>query len=538
MRLLYNAKIYTLDPEHPTGSAILIDNHRVRAVADDVGSLLDLERNVEKLDLEGRVLIPGLTDAHIHLKSYATGLQKVDCETSTLAACLARVAERARNTPPGAWILGHGWNQNEWGGGFPMATDLDTVAPDQPVYLTAKSLHSAWVNTLALRLAGVTDETPDPPYGTIGRDERGNPTGILLEAAVQLVARFIPKLSIEQIAHAISSAQSSLWQMGLTGLHDFDQRDSFSALQILHERGELGLRVIKSIALDELPDAVGVGLRTGFGDDYLRIGSVKVFADGALGPHTAAMLQPYEGEPAAQGMLMLDAEELFERGRPAVENGLSLAVHAIGDSANHEVLNAYAQLRKVESAIEQSSIREQSSIHTHLRHRIEHVQLLHPQDVSRLAELGVIASMQPTHATSDMFMADRYWGARSALSYAWRAQLEQGAMLAFGSDAPVESPNPFWGIHAAVTRRRVDGLPGPDGWYPAQRLTVWEALRAYTHGAAYAARMEDRLGHLAPGYLADLLVLDVNPFTCEPLQLRDIHPLATMVAGEWVWREV
>jgi len=527
MKLLYNAQIYTLDPQHPTGSAILIDGDRVRAVADNATALLEQGRDVDVLDVGGRAVIPGLTDAHIHLSYYATGLQKVDCETSTLAECLRRVADRPRALPTEAWILGHGWNQNEWVGGYPTTSDLDAVAPLQPVYLTHKSLHSAWANSVALRLAGITAETLDPPDGAIGRDEHGNPTGILFEAAAQLVARFLPDPSVEQITQAIRAAQPALWQMGLTGLHDFDRRGCFSALQILHECGELGLRVIKSIPLDDLKEAVGVGLRTGFGDDFLRIGPVKAFADGALGPRTAAMLQPYEGEPQAQGMLMLDAEELFERGRPAVENGLSLAVHAIGDRANHEVLNAYGQLRKFER-----------NTCTPLRHRIEHVQLLHPQDVSRLAELGVIASMQPIHATSDMLMAERYWGARSALSYAWRTQLEQGAALAFGSDAPVESPNPFWGIHAAVTRRRGDGSPGHDGWYPAQRLTVLEALRAYTHGAAYAAGLEDRLGRLAPHYLADLLVLDMNPFTCDPAQLRDIRPLATMVAGKWVWREI
>ncbi len=525
MRLISNAKIYTLDPAQPAGSAILIDNDRIRAVADDAGFLEDEGRIEEKVDAGGRPLIPGLTDAHIHLMHYATGLQKIDCETTTLVECLRRVAERASQTPPGEWILGHGWNQNDWEGGFPTAADLDRVAPDQLVFLSSKSLHSAWVNTHALRLAGIMNESLDPPAGIIRRDVHGNPTGILFEAASRLVEHFIPAPSVEQIVHAIHNAQPVLWQMGLTGVHDFDPHDCFSALEILHAQQELGLRVIKSIPLEDLPHAIAVGLRSGFGDDFLSIGSVKIFSDGALGPHTAAMLQPYEGEATALGMLILDAEELFERGRPAVENGLSLAVHAIGDRANHEVLNAYEQLRKVESLSRAS-----------LRHRIEHVQLLHPQDISRLGRLGVIASMQPIHATSDMLMANRYWGARSALSYAWRTQLEQGATLAFGSDAPVESPNPFWGIHAAVTRRRADGTPGPDGWVSAQRLTVLEALTAYTRGAAYAAGMEARLGRLAPGCLADLLVLDEDPFTCDPAQLRAIHPVGTMVAGEWVWR--
>jgi hypothetical protein len=341
---------------------------------------------------------------------------------------------------------------------------------------------------------------------------------------MNLVAEVVPEPTFEEIVQSLKTAQSALWKLGLTGVHDFDRRRCFSALQILKARGELGLRVVKSIPLDDLPHAAALGLRTGFGDDWLQIGSIKAFADGALGPQTAAMLQPYEGAPGSRGMLLLDGEELYEHGRLAVESGLSLAVHAIGDRANHEVLNAMGQLRKYEKNLPQSSS---------LRHRIEHVQLIHAQDVGRLAELGVIAAMQPIHAPSDMLMADRFWGERAALSYAWRAQIQNGTRLAFGSDAPVESPNPFWGLHAAVTRQRQDGSPGPQGWYPEQRLTFSEALEGFTTGPAYAAGMEDRLGKLAAGFLADMLVLDVNPYTLPPEEIWKIQPSATMVGGEW-----
>jgi predicted amidohydrolase YtcJ len=319
-------------------------------------------------------------------------------------------------------------------------------------------------------------------------------------------------------------------------VHDFDRQPCFSALQVLHQGGELGLRVVKSIPIEALSHAVELGLRSGFGDDFLRIGSVKAFADGALGPRTAAMLQPYAGEPDNRGILMLAAEELFERGRLAVENGLSLAVHAIGDRANHEVLSAYAQLRKVERQLKTSgNITWGEVSKSPLRHRIEHVQIIHPEDAPRLAALSVIASMQPIHATSDFLAADRYWGERAVHSYAWRTLLDFGTQMAYGSDAPVDSPNPFWGLHAAVTRRREDGSPGPDGWYPAQRLSLNEALQGFTIGAAYAAGMEDRLGRLAPGYLADLVVLDHDLFTCEADRIRRIQPQATMVGGEWVY---
>jgi hypothetical protein len=263
----------------------------------------------------------------------------------------------------------------------------------------------------------------------------------------------------------------------------------------------------------------------------LRIGGIKAFADGALGPRTAAMIQPYTGEQNNSGILLLDAEELYEVGLQAVENGLSLAVHAIGDRANHEVLNAIKELRKQETKF--------GTWHTsQLRHRVEHVQVIHPDDAGRYAALGVIASMQPVHIVSDMFTADRYWGKRAAYSYGWRTQLDHGTTLAFGSDAPVESPNPFWGLHAAVTRHQPDGKPGEDGWYPEQKITLHEALKAYTTGAAYATYMENQLGMLAPGFLADLLLLDRDPFTCSPEELRGIKPLATMVGGEWVFNEL
>jgi hypothetical protein len=344
----------------------------------------------------------------------------------------------------------------------------------------------------------------------------------------------IPDPSVDKVAKAIGAAQVSLWRMGLTGAHDYDQSRCLSALQSLHSRGELGLRVVKGIPLEDLPSAVALGLCSGFGDDFLRIGSVKCFADGALGPMTAAMFQPYEGEAGgdSRGMLFMDGEELFEHGRLAVQHGLSMAVHAIGDRAIHEMLNGYERLRAYEHDKLGLSPKSGKAC---LRHRIEHVQVLLPDDVGRLAKLGIIASMQPIHATSDMLIADRFWGKRAALAYALHSQLEQGAVLAFGSDAPVESPNPFLGLHAAVTRRRLDGTPGPDGWHPQQRLSVEQALRGFTTGPAYAAGMEDRLGRLKPGYLADLLVLDTDLYRCAPDELAEIHPVRTMVGGNWVW---
>lgn len=541
MKLLYNARIHTQNPAQPAATAIAIERDRIVAVG-GTDELFNRFTRAQPENMDGRVILPGLTDAHIHLKAYALGLQKVDCETDTKEECLRRVAERVKRVKPGEWILGHGWNQNTWlpspsgrgaGGegesgvsGFPHASDLDAIAPNNPVYLTAKSLHAGWVNTAAMRLADIIAQTPDPPHGQVQRDAHGNPTGILLETAMALAAHVIPDPSEAEIADAMEKAQSILWRMGLTGVHDFDRRDSFMALQMLHAQGRLKLRVLKNLPVELLDQAHELGLRGGFGDDMLRIGNVKVFMDGALGPHTAAMFQPYVGEETNRGILNMDGEELFEHGRKAAGVGLGMTVHAIGDRANHEVLNAYEQLRTYERENRLPA----------LRHRIEHVQVLHPDDTSRLGALNVVASMQPIHAVSDMKMADDFWGERAKLSYAWRTQLDNGARLAFGSDAPVESPNPFWGLHAAITRRRADGSPSADGWYPEQKLTLAEAWEGYTLGPAYAAYMEDRLGRLAPGHLADLIALEKDPFACDPDELLSMQSSATMVAGEWVYR--
>jgi predicted amidohydrolase YtcJ len=547
MKLLYNAYIHTQDPSYSTASAILIDRERIVAVG-EANNLLPQYPNAEKQNMEGRVILPGLTDAHLHLKNYALGLQKIDCETITKEECLRRVEERARKAKPGEWILGHGWNQNVWahsplpsalsaskskrgeGPGvrkntWPSASDLDAIAPNNPVYLTAKSLHASWANTAALKAAKITSQTPDPQNGQIQRDDKGNATGILLETAMELVGSIVPEPSMHEIADAMEKAQEILWKLGLTGIHDFDRRDSFMALQQLHAEGKLKLRILKNLPVELLDQAHDLGLRAGFGDDWLRIGSIKVFMDGALGPHTAAMFQPYIGEEDNRGILNMDGEQLFENGRKAAQVGLGLTVHAIGDRANHEVLDAYEQLRDY----------EKENHLPPLRHRIEHVQVIHPDDAPRLGKLNVIASMQPIHATSDMLMADAFWGERSRLAYAWRTQLDHGAHLAFGSDAPVESPNPFWGLHAAVTRRRADGSPSAEGWYPEQKLTMAEAWEGFTLGPAYAANMENRLGRLAPDYLADLIVLEKDPFTCNPDDLLEMQSSATMVGGEWVY---
>jgi predicted amidohydrolase YtcJ len=528
-KLLINGQVHTMEAERPHASALAISGERILAVGNGTALRDLLAPGGEVIDLQGRCVLPGLADSHIHFTSYALGLRALDLSDAlSLDKVLARVAERTREIPPSkrhpepieGWIVGRRWDQERWPERrFPTAADLDEVAPAQPVVLTAKSGHALVTNSCALRLAGIDASTPDPPGGRIGRDAAGQPDGMLFEeSAMALVTALIPQPGPEETDDALRKAFPDAWRVGLTAIHDVDGTRAFEAYQRLHARGELGLRVVKYLPASTLDCALELGLRGGLGDDWLRVGGIKAFADGALGPRTAAMLAPYEGEPDNLGVLTIDEDALRDLAHKAVASGLPLAIHAIGDRANRLVLDVLADLGGG------------------LRHRIEHVQLIHPDDVGRLAALGVAASMQPIHATQDCEMADRYWDERCATAYAWRSLTEAGTVLAFGSDCPVEDLNPFLGIHAAVTRRRVDGFPGPNGWYPEQRLTVMEAVRAYTLGAARAAGLEDRLGLLAPGKLADLVVLDRDIFTCDPMAIAETRVTATMIAGRFVHR--
>ena len=539
-QLLVNGQIYTMDAGRPRASALAIAGERILAVGDDAATLRDLlAPGGIVLDLGGRCVLPGLADSHIHFAWYALSLRQLDlAEAASLDHVLALVAERARQTPPGKWILGLRWNQEQWPTRrFPAAADLDHVAPDHPALLRARSGHTLVANSRALQLAGITAEMPDPPGGRIGRDASGQPDGMLFEdSAMRLVADLVPPSGVEETAGAMREAFLSAWRVGLTAIHDVDETTAFAAYQWLHARGELGLRVVKYLPADVLDCALEIGLRGGLGDDWLRVGGIKVFADGALGPRTAAMLAPYEGDLQNVGILTTDEATLRTLARKATAGGLPLAVHAIGDRANRLVLDALAEARRLSPLPSLPSLPSFPSPPP--RHRIEHVQLIHPDDVGRLATLGVVASMQPIHATQDSEMAGRYWGERCATAYAWRSLLEAGTVLAFGSDCPVEDLNPFLGIHAAVTRRRTDGSPGPEGWIPAQRLTVAEAVRAYTLGAAYAAGLENRLGSLAAGKLADLVVLDRDVFTCDPPAIAQTQVVATMIGGRLVYGEM
>ncbi len=523
-KLLYNCNIHTFDTAQPFASAMLIENGTITAIGYSPETLD--KPGTEKFNLDGADIIPGLVDGHIHTMQYALNIEKIDCETQTRQACLEKVAEKARNVPKNQWILGHGWNHNLWDEGIGDVKLLDEIAPNNPVFLTAKSLHAAWCNSEALRRAHITKQRDNPPDGVIDHFPDGSPTGILYESAIRLVQDILPAPTFDEIISSIRKAQGTLLSYGITGIHDFDGEVAFRAFQNLDRNHKLELRVVKNIPNDFLDAAIELGMETGFGNEHLSIGSVKLFADGALGTQTAALIAPYENQPKNKGLLLLDADSILEIGKKASLHRLPLAIHAIGDRAVHEVLTGLLRLHQFENRNNMPP----------LRHRIEHMQLLNPNDLHLLSAFPFTASMQPIHAASDRIMAERYWGSRIAGAYPWKSILTHGNStinLAFGSDAPVESPNPFPGIYAAITRNWPS--PNTNRLFTEQRIRLQDAFFAYTKGCRFASGKENRLGKLLPGFFADLVVLEKGFFSLPPETIRNSKPVQTMINGNWVF---
>lgn len=520
-----NARIYTLNPDQPIADSICIRNGRIASIGQAQDVIPRKTTGLEVLDLRGQTVLPSFTDAHIHLLAYGSSLDRVNCETDSRAICLEQVINSVQASEPGKWILGHGWNHNVWADGMGSCADLDPFSADNPVYLTHKSLHSAWVNSAALRAAGIKDDTPDPAGGKIIRDSGGEPTGILLESAMSLVERVIPEPTPQQNISSIQAAQRALNRLGITSVHDFDIWPCYSALSFLSDNQALTIRVVKNIPSNVLDKALDRGLKSADGDDFVRIGWLKIFADGALGPQTAAMFSPYENS-SSHGMLFLDKQDILSIGTRAMKAGISLAVHAIGDRANHEVLSGYAQLAS-----------DGLFGNCQLAPRIEHVQLISPADVKSFSKIGITPSMQPVHAVSDRFMADVHWGNRCTHAYAWNTLLQENAALVFGSDAPVEDPNPFLGLFAATTRKTLTKDGYTDSWYPQQCLSIHQALEAYIKTPPKISGWGHQLGSLRPGYLADLVVLPVDIMREPSDVLHDCLPTMTMLSGRWVFVE-
>jgi len=517
---LYNVVGYT-----PTAaglrefSVLVFDaDGRVTAVGDE--SLLRDVPVAERIDGSGRAVLPGLTDAHGHV--YSQGVLTVSLNllgAPSLEAAVAAIGDYAAGRRSG-WILGRGWNQVIWpSNAFPRAADIDAVVADRPVWLKRIDGHAGWANNKTLEIAGIDADTPDPVGGRILRDGNGAPTGVLIDNAMDLVERHVPQPTRADIREAYLGAIRSLLALGLTGVHDAGISKTEAEVYLsMADDGELGLRIYAMLSdAGENLSAFDEPLRH-YGNDRLEIAAVKLYADGALGSRGAAMLEPYSDDPENRGLPFWTQEQLDGFVRSANDKGFQVAIHAIGDLGNRMALDAFERV--------------QGGKPSPLRNRIEHSQIIALSDIPRFARLGVIASMQPTHATSDMNMAeDRVGPERIRGGYAWRRLLDSGAVIAGGSDFPVELPNPFLGLYAAVTREDRDGLPD-GGWYPDQAMTRAEALRSFTLGAAYAAHQEDYLGSLEPGKWADFVVIDRDYFRVPASEIDDIRVLQTWVGGK------
>jgi len=528
--LFDNANGYTLDARGRLVrfSAMAVgDDGRILAVG-NARKVAAAAPGAARVDLRGRTVLPGLIDAHGHVFSLGSEAAELNLRaTRTLDEARAAIADYAARHPQHAWIRGGAWNQAVWKlDRFPTARDIDGVVADRPVWLYRVDGHAAWANSKAMALAGITRDTPDPAGGRIERDADGNPTGVFIDSAMQLVSRIVPAANDAERRAALDAALLRLSAAGLTSVHDAGvgvEQDAL--LREYADRGRLTVRVYGMIrgngeAFDHLSRN---GPLMTYGDDRYALRAVKLFSDGALGSRGAALMAPYSDAPGTRGLLFHDDAAMAAMVRKAASRGYQVNVHAIGDAGNRQVLDAFSALPADQGA-------------PALRHRIEHAQVVAwPDDIARFARLGVIASMQPIHATSDMNMAeDRVGPRRIRGAYAWRRFLRQGARVACGSDFPVEAPDPFWGIHAAVNRQDHAGKPA-GGWYRDQAMSLKEALKCFTLDAAFAAHQEDRLGTLEAGKWADFIVTDRDPFAIPARSLYQVKVMQTWVAGKAVF---
>ena len=509
--ILMNGRIYTVDESLPWAEAVAIHGHRIMAVGNDAEIKALAGGKTRLIDLEGKLVLPGLCDAHIHLYDWAISLRQVALAgCRSLAEMVERITAAAGQAATGQWLIGRNWNEDSWPERRrPTRYDLDPVTgPETPAIFWRTDMHGAVANSAALRLAGIDHNTVDPPGGVIGRDENGRPNGLLWELAINLIVAHMPEPDPEWRDQAFLAGIAALHQWGITAVHDQRMKDqaegplALDSYQRLRQSGRLRLRLNCNVAAHDLHHLSGLGLQSGFGDDYLRLGHVKLFTDGSMGSRTAWLLEPYERDdplaPDYLGVNVTPPEQIADEVRQAVAAGFPISIHAIGDRANREVLDIFEELSRTGPGPD-------------IPHRIEHVQIIHPDDLPRLAQFKLTASVQPVHAIDDMAMAERVLGARAGRTYNFRSLADSGALLALGSDAPVADPNPFLGMHAAIFRQRPEQMAhGP--WYGQQRLTLEQAIYGYTMGAARAAGWQDSIGSLAPGKRADIAVLDRDLF--------------------------
>jgi hypothetical protein len=526
--VIVNAAVHTMDEAQPTAGAVAIVGNRVAAIGSTAEIRALAGPRTRVIDAGGRLVLPGFNDAHVHFLTGGFSLANVNLRLASSPEDLARrLGDYARKLPKSRWILGGDWDHENWPGApLPTKEMIDAATPDHPVFVNRLDGHMALANSLALKLAGVTKDTKDPVGGVIVRDPRtGGPTGILKDAAESLVERVLPERIFEEKHIAAKAASEHAAQMGVTSVTDMSADGDVGLYQYMLERGELKTRIYAIRSIVSWETLAKTGVRAAFGSDRLRIGGLKGFADGSLGSTTAFFFEPYNDAPGTRGLLfdqMLPEGIMLKRVEGADKAGLQVMIHAIGDEANFRILEIYRQVA------ERNGARDR-------RFRIEHAQHLRASEIPRFAKQQVIASMQPYHEADDGRWCEKRIGPERAKgTYAFRSMLDSGAVLAFGSDWTVAPLSPLKGLKAAVTRQTLDGKH-PDGWLPEQKLTLDEALRAYTVGSAYAEFADKAKGTITPGKLADLVMLDRDLYRIDPTEIDKALVVLTIMDGKVVW---
>jgi predicted amidohydrolase YtcJ len=526
--IITHAKIWTVDSAHPKAEAVAILRDRIVAVGTDSDVAAWRGPQTQVIDAGGKLLLPGFNDSHVHFVSGGAQLDAVQLNDATSAQeFVRRIGERAKVTPRGSWILGGDWDETKWTPAeLPTKEMIDPVTGDTPIFVSRYDGHMGVANSAALRVAGITAKTPDPPGGAIVRDAKGNPTGALKDAAADLLYKHVPPLSHEERVHAVRRALAYAASLGVTSVQNMnpDYADIAVYAELL-QRGELTARIYAAPYIMDFDDQAKLGIRRAFGGPFLRIGAVKGYADGSLGSHTAYFFEPFTDTPGNRGLLsdeMQPPSLMRDRMMKADAAGIQLCTHAIGDQAISMILDFYADIVKEHGPADR-------------RFRIEHAQHMAAKDFDRFAQLGVIASMQPYHAIDDGRWAEQRIGHdRASRTYAFRTFLNHKVRLAFGTDWDVAPLNPMLGVYAAVTRATLDGK-NPNGWFPEQKLTVAETVEAYTMGSAYAEFQEHEKGSITVGKLADMVILSDDIFTIDPVKIRDVKVLRTIVGGRTVY---
>ena len=526
--IINHAKIWTVDASRPEAQALAVLGDRIVAV----GSNDDIDQwrgtNTRVIDAGGKLLLPGFNDAHVHFVDGGASLDRVQLKDAATPQEFARlIGEQAKKVEKGEWVLGGEWDETKWTpANLPTKDLIDSLTPNTPVFVTRYDGHESLANSIVLRLAGITAKTPDPPGGVIVRDAQGNPTGVVKDAAQNLIYKVVPPFTHDQLVRVVKRAMAHAASVGVTSVqHMNPDYEDIAVYSELLDRGEMITRIYAAPLIPQVDDQAKIGIRRAFGGPYLRLGALKAYADGSLGAATAYFFEPYLNTPNNRGLLndtMQPLSLMRDRMMKADAAGLQLCTHAIGDQGISIILDLYSDIVKAHGEADR-------------RFRIEHAQHMAAKDFDRFAQLHVIASVQPYHAIDDGRWAESRIGHdRASRTYAFRTFLDHGVRLAFGTDWDVAPLNPMFGLYAAVTRATLDGK-NPDGWFPEQKVSIKEAIEAYTMGSAYAEFQDTVKGSITPGKLADMVILSDDLFSIDPVKIRDVKVLKTFVGGKLVY---